>query len=87
MIGTGAAFRVSFAPYDAEGEVGARAFHEVQHVRAFLKGLGISAELIKDALRQLAAGRSASLPNVSLTDQAVKSAGLLNTEDLARSRG
>jgi hypothetical protein len=88
IVGTGAAFRVSFVPYDSDGEgkTGARAFHEVQQVRAFLKLLGIGAELIKDALRQLAAGRSASVPNVSLSDQAVKSAGLQNTEDLARSR-
>jgi len=64
-----------------------RSFHEVQHVRAFLKLLGVGTELIKDALRQLAAGRSASVPNVSLTDEAVKNAGLLTTENLARSRG
>ena len=64
-----------------------RSFHEVQHVRAFLKLLGVGAELIKDALRQLAAGRSASVPNVSLTDEVVKSAGLLTTENLARTRG
>jgi hypothetical protein len=87
IVGTGAAFRVSFVPYSSDGESTAavRAFHEVQHVRAFL--LGVGAELIKDALRQLAAGRSASVPNVSLSDEAVKSAGLTSTENLARSRG
>jgi hypothetical protein len=87
--GTGAAFRVSFVPYSSDGEstAGVRAFHEVQHVRAFLKLLGVGAELTKDALRQLAAGRSASVPNVSLSDEAVKSAGLTSTENLARSRG
>ncbi|HVS89425.1 MAG TPA: hypothetical protein VHF01_14565 [Candidatus Acidoferrum sp.] len=89
IVGTGAAFRVSFVPYSSDGESTAavRAFHEVQHVRAFLKLLGVGAELIKDALRQLAAGRSASVPNVSLSDEAVKSAGLTSTENLARSRG
>jgi hypothetical protein len=76
--GTGAAFRVSFVPYDSDGpgSAGMRAFHEVQQVRAFLKSLGVSAEIIKDVLRQLAAGRSASVPNVSLSEQVVKSAGL-----------
>jgi hypothetical protein len=76
--GTGAAFRVSFVPYstEKEGEAGMRSFHEVQQVRSFLKGLGIGAELIREVLRQLAAGRSASLPNVSLSDQVVKSSGL-----------
>ena len=36
--GTGAAFRVSFVPYDSDGEgtAGVRAFHDVQQVRAFL---------------------------------------------------
>ena len=66
---------------------GERSFHELQQVRAFLKMLGLGAEFIKDALRQLTAGRSASVPNVSLTDKAVKSAGFGNLVNLARSNG
>ena len=87
--GTGAAFRVTFVPYGGEGEeaavAGERSFHELQQVRAFLKMLGLGAEFIKDALRQLTAGRSASVPNVSLTNKAVKSAGFGNLVNLARS--
>lgn len=85
--GTGAAFRVSFVPYSADNEstAGVRSFHEVQHVRAFLKVLGVGTELIKDALRQLAAGRSASVPNVSLSEDVVKNSGLTSTVNLARS--
>ena len=84
--GTGAAFRVSFVPYDSDegGQAGVRAFHEAQHVRAFLKSLGVNAQLIADVLRQLAAGRSASVPNVSLSEDVVKSAGLTTTVSLAR---
>jgi hypothetical protein len=76
--GTGAAFRVTFVPYDSDtaGTAGVRAFHEVQQVRAFLKSLGVNVELISDALRQLAAGRSAYVPNVSLSQEVVKHAGL-----------
>jgi hypothetical protein len=76
--GTGAAFRVSFVPYDSEGEgtVGVRSFHEVQQVRAFLKSLGVNADHIRDVLRQLAAGRSASVPNVAISEEVVKSSGL-----------
>src|SRR5207247_10555905 len=89
--GTGAAFRVTFVPYGGEGEeaavAGERSFHELQQVRAFLKMLGMGAEYIKDALRQLTAGRSASVPNVSLSAKAVKSAGLMNIDNLARSNG
>jgi hypothetical protein len=48
---------------------------------------GTGAAFIKDALRQLTAGRSASVPNVSLTDKAVKSAGFGNLVNLARSNG
>jgi len=81
--GTGAAFRVTFVPYGGEGEeaavAGERSFHELQQVRAFLKMLGLGAEFIK--------GRSASVPNVSLTDKAVKSAGFGNLVNLARSNG
>jgi hypothetical protein len=86
--GTGAAFRVSFIPYssDGEGTAGVRAFHEVQHVRAFLKMLGVGTEIVKEALRQLTAGRSASVPNVSLTEAAVKNNGLTTVENLAKSR-
>jgi hypothetical protein len=84
--GSGAAFRVTFAPYDtdAEGAAGVRAFHEVQQVRAFLKSLGLNAQLIGDALRQLAAGRSASVPNVTLSESAVRSSGLITGESVAR---
>ena len=86
IAGTGAAFRVSFVPYDSDdqGVAGIRSFHEVQHVRAFLKTLGVGQDLIADALRQLAAGRSASLPNVSIAESVVKSAGLVTTASLAR---
>lgn len=86
--GTSAAFRVTFVPYDTEAEEGGeRSFRELQQVRAFLKMLGLGAEYIKDALRQLTAGRSASLPNVTLSEKAVKSAGFVNLENLARSNG
>jgi len=86
IAGTGAAFRVSFVPYDSEGEgaAGVRSFHEVQQVRAFLKTLGVNQQLIADALRQLAAGRSASLPNVSIPEDVVKSAGLTVQASMAR---
>jgi hypothetical protein len=76
--GTEAPFRVSFVPYSADGESAEamRSFREVQHVRAFLKSLGVRQDQITDVLRQIAAGRSASLPSVSLPDDVVKSAGL-----------
>jgi hypothetical protein len=79
--GLGPAFRVQFVPYssDGEGTAGVRPFNEVQQVRAFLKSLGVGAEQIKDALRQLAAGRSAYLSNVSLAEDVVKSSGLETT--------
>ena len=86
IAGTGAAFRVSFVPYDADdqGVAGVRAFHEVQQVRAFLKTLGVGQDLIADALRQLAAGRSASLPNVSIAESVIKSSGLTAAAAVAR---
>ncbi len=87
--GTGAAFRVIFVPYDGDGEEagGERTFRELQQVRSFLKMLGLGLESISDALRQLTAGRSASVPNVSLSDKAVKSAAFENLVNLARSNG
>src|SRR5215467_5288434 len=87
--GIGAAFRVIFVSYDAEAEDsgGECTFRELQQVRAFLKMLGLGAEYITDALRQLTAGRSASLPNVSLSDKAMRSAAFESLENLARSNG
>src|SRR6476660_4996359 len=86
IAGSGAAFRVTFVPYDSDdqGVAGVRSFHEAQQVRSFLKTLGVNAQLIADALRQLAAGRSASLPNVSLSEDVVKHAGLTITASMAR---
>lgn len=76
--GTEAPFRVSFVPYSSDGESAEamRSFREVQQVRAFLKSLGVRPEQINDVLRQIAAGRSASVPSVTLPDDVVKSAGL-----------
>jgi hypothetical protein len=88
--GTGAAFRVAFVPYGDSDETappGERRFHHLQEVRAFLKLLGIGAEYAKDALRQLTMGRSAWVPNVSLSDKALRSAGFVSIENLARSNG
>lgn len=85
--GTGAAFRVSFVPYDAESEgtSAVRSFHEIQQVRGFLKTLGIAQAVTADALRQLTAGRSASIPGISLDEDDVKDAGLVTT-NLAKAK-
>jgi len=89
IAGTGAAFRVAFVPYsEEEGKTpGQRSFHHLQEVRAFLKLLGLGADYIKDALRQLTAGRSARVPNVSITEKALRSTGLVGINNLARSNG
>ena len=87
IAGVGAAFRVSFVPYDAESESTAtvRSFNEIQQVRGFLKSLGVAQAVAADALRQLTAGRSASIPGVSLDEDDVKDAGLVNT-NLAKAK-
>jgi hypothetical protein len=88
IAGSGATFRVAFVPYcddDENSPAGQRSFHHLQEVRAFLKLLGIGAEYSKDALRQLTAGRSAWVPNVSLSDKAIRSAGFVSVGNLARS--
>jgi len=88
IAGTGATFRVAFVPYDASDENspgGARSFRQLQEVRAFLKFLGVGAEYASDALRQLTAGRSAWVPNVSISEKAMRNAGFVSTENLAKS--
>ncbi len=80
IAGTGAAFRVAFVPY-AEGDdskpAGERAFNHLQEVRAFLKVLGVGADYIKDVLRQLTMGRSAWVPNVSISEKVLRNAGFV----------
>src|SRR5260370_1447453 len=89
--GTGAAFRLTFVPYGGEGEAApvprVRSFRERQRAPHFPKMVRPGGEVNKDALRQLTAGRSDSVPNVSLSDKAVKSAGFGNLVNLARSNG
>jgi len=88
IAGTGAAFRVAFVPYDDSEDAapaGHRSFHQLQEVRAFLKVLGVGAEYIKDALRQLTAGRSAWVPNVSISEKALRNAGFVSVQNLAKS--
>ncbi len=85
----GAAFRVTFVPYGGEEEAaasaGERSFHELQQVRAFLKLIGVGAEFIKDALRQLTAGRSASVAERFAFGQSGEERGLRKSLNLARS--
>jgi len=78
IAGTSAPFRVTFQAYQ-DGEEPApsaeRSFHHLQDVRQFLQVLGLTAEYIREALRELAAGRSAFLTNIALTEKAIKNAG------------
>jgi hypothetical protein len=86
--GTGAAFRVAFVPY-GEGDdakpAGERSFQQLQEVRTFLKVLGVGTDYIKDVLRQLTAGRSAWVPNVSISEKVLRTAGFVSIGNLARS--
>jgi hypothetical protein len=78
IAGTSAPFRVTYQPYqdgDEPAPAAERTFYYLQDVRAFLNVLGIGADYIRDALRELTAGRSAFLTNIALTEKAVKNAG------------
>ena len=78
IAGTSAPFRVTFQPYqdsDEPAPAAERSFRHLQDVREFLHVLGLGAEYIREALRELAAGRSAFLTNVGLTEKAIKNAG------------
>ncbi|HEX8872942.1 MAG TPA: hypothetical protein VF758_09260 [Candidatus Acidoferrum sp.] len=88
IAGTAAPFRVTFQPYqdgDEPAPAAERAFHHLQDVRVFLSVLGIGAEYVRDAVRELTAGRSAFLTNIALTEKAIKSAGFGSL--LAAARG
>ncbi len=88
IAGTSAPFRVTFQPYQ-DGEEPAlaaeRSFYHLQDVREFLNVLGIGAQYVREALRELTAGRSAFLTNIALTEKAIRNAGFGNL--LAAARG
>jgi hypothetical protein len=78
IAGTSAPFRVTYQAYqdgDEPAPAAERAFHHLQDVRAFLNVLGIGADYVRDALRELTSGRSAFLTNIALTEKAIKNAG------------
>jgi len=78
IAGTSAPFRVSYQPYhdgDEPPAAAERAFYHLQDVREFLNLLGIGAQFVREALRELTAGRSAFLTNIALTEKAMKNAG------------
>lgn len=87
IAGTSAPFRVTFQPYqdsDEPAPAAERAFYHLQDVRQFLNVLGVGAEFVREALRELTAGRSAFLTNIALTEKAMKNSGFGN---LAAARG
>ncbi len=84
--GNGARFGVTFVPYAREegGAGGIRRFDALQQVGAFLKALGIRKDLIAAAIHQLAAGLSAVIPSVVLSEEVIQRRGLDSTATLTR---
>ncbi len=87
LVGSGARFGVTFAPYaprEEGGACGIRWFDALHKVGAFLKSLGIRKELIAAAVHQLAAGLSAVIPSVVLSEEVIQRRGLDVTVTLKR---
>ncbi len=84
--GSRARFGVTFAPYAREqgGPGSIRWFDALQQVGAFLKSLGIRKDLIAAAIHQLAAGLSAVIPSVVLSEEVIERRGLDSTAALTR---
>jgi hypothetical protein len=88
IAGTSAPFRVTYQAYqdgDEPAPAAERVFYHLQDVREFLNVLGIGPQFVREALRELTAGRSAFLTNIALTEKAMKNAGFGNL--LAAARG
>jgi hypothetical protein len=82
-------FGVTFTPY-AQGEggpVSIRWFSSLQQVGAFLKSLGIRKDLIAAATHQLAAGRSAVIPGIVLSEAVIERRGLTGNAVLTKKAG
>lgn len=87
--GNRARFGVTFAPYarDEQGASGVRWFDALQQVGAFLKSLRIRNDLIAAAIHQLAAGLSAVIPGVVLSQEVIHRRGLDGNAALAKKAG
>jgi len=86
LRGNRARFGVTFAPYAKEegGARGIRWFDALQQVGAFLKSLRIRNDLIAAAIHQLAAGLSAVIPSVVLSEEVIERRGLDSTAALVK---
>ena len=88
IAGTSGPIRVTYQAYqdgDEPAPAAERTFYHLQDVLEFLNVLGIGAQYVRDALRELTAGRSAFLTNIALTEKAIKNAGFGSV--LAAARG
>ena len=59
--------------------------HGATSDEGLLEVLGVGADYIKDVLRQLTMGRSAWVPNVSISEKVLRNAGFVSIGNLARS--
>jgi hypothetical protein len=77
-------FDVFFAPNVDETACNSRRFRELQELGEFLESLTLRHEVVEQTLETVSAGRSASIPNVVLSDQVIFDQGLDSTVTLNR---
>jgi len=77
-------FDVFFAPNVDETACNSRRFRELQELGEFLESLTLRHEVIERTLEEVSAGRSASIPNVVLSDEVIFDQGLDSTVTLNR---
>jgi hypothetical protein len=77
-------FDVFFAPNVDETACNSRRFRELQELGEFLESLTLRHEVVERTLQTVSAGRSASIPNVVLSDEVIFDQGLDSTVTLNR---
>jgi hypothetical protein len=77
-------FDVFFAPKVDDSACNSRRFRVLEELAEFLEFLDVREELVERTLDEVRAGRSALIPNVTLSDEVISHQGLDSTITMKR---
>ena len=77
-------FDVFFAPKVNDSACNSRRFRALEELAEFLASLDVREEMVQRTLEEVRAGRSALIPNVTLSDEVISNQGLDSTITMKR---
>ena len=77
-------FDVFFAPKISDSACNSRRFRALEELAEFLEFLHVREEMVERTMQEVRAGRSALIPDVTLSDEIISGQGLDSTATLNR---